>query len=195
MRLLSALLLAVVLVASAGPSAAAEKRPEVDIDTSMGLIRVQLYADKAPITVKNFLAYVQKGHYNGTLFHRVVNDTLIQGGGFSKEWDEKPTDPPIKNEASSDLKNVKGTIAMARTAVLDSATAQFFINAKDNPEFDHQDRTEKGFGYAVFGKVTKGMDVVQKIARVSTTVFGRMREVPLKPVVINSITLRTRGSR
>jgi cyclophilin family peptidyl-prolyl cis-trans isomerase len=162
--------------------------PVVVIKTSMGEMEAELFENKAPITVKNFLNYVQKGHYKNTTFHRVIDNFMIQGGGFDKEMKEKSTDASIKNEANKDLKNEKGTLAMARTNVVDSATAQFFINVNDNSFLDHRDETDQGFGYAVFGKITKGMPVVNKIKSVKTGIRGMMEDVPLEPVVILDIT-------
>jgi len=153
----------------------------------MGNIKIELYPDKAPITVKNFLDYVNSNFYNGTIFHRVINNFMIQGGGFTEDMHPKATKSPIKNEATNGLKNKRGTIAMARTMIVDSATAQFFINQKDNPFLDHRDNSMQGFGYAVFGKVIEGMDVVDKIASVQTGVRKGFQDVPLTPVVIKSV--------
>ena len=152
----------------AGPALAQDAgkdNPTVVIKTSKGEIEAALYRDKAPITVDNFMKYVEAGFYTGTIFHRVICDFMIQGGGFNRYFTQKPTRPPIKNEAANGLKNERGTLAMARTSVVDSATAQFFINLKDNAGLNHSSRD---YGYAVFGKVTKGMDVVDAIARVQT---------------------------
>jgi cyclophilin family peptidyl-prolyl cis-trans isomerase len=177
----------------AGQSAgggAAGKNPVVVIATSLGDIDVELYPDKAPVTVKNFLDYVESKQYDGTVFHRVIKDFMIQGGGFTPDMKQKSTKAPIKNEAGNGLKNQVGTIAMARTSDVDSATAQFFINTKDNVFLDHKSETPQGFGYAVFGKVTGGLDVVRKIEAVSTTNKGMLQDVPAEPVVIKSITLK-----
>lgn len=157
--------------------------PTVILDTSMGEITVELFADKAPITVENFLKYVDDGFYNGTIFHRVIPDFMVQGGGFTDDMTQKPTRDPIKNEADNGLSNDPYTLAMARTSVVDSATAQFFINVADNAFLDHGSRD---FGYAVFGKVTKGEDVVDRIADVKTGARGGMRDVPTESVTINS---------
>ena len=160
----------------------------VVISTNYGDITVELDAAKAPITVKNFLAYVDSKFYDGTIFHRVIKNFMIQGGGFDQNMRQKPTNAPIKNEAGNGLKNTRGTIAMARTSVIDSATAQFFINTVDNGFLDHQDESVRGFGYAVFGKVTDGMAVVDAIAGVKTGQFGPFSDVPTPaPVVITSI--------
>ncbi len=159
------------------------------LSTSVGDIKVELYEDKAPETVKNFLGYVSDKFYDGTIFHRVIPDFMIQGGGFDKDMHQKPTKAPVKNEAGNGVKNDTGTIAMARTNVVDSATAQFFINVKDNASLNHRDETQAGFGYAVFGKVGDGMDVVHKIEHVATTTKGMNQNVPMEPVVIKSITV------
>jgi len=155
----------------------------------MGDIKIELNEDKAPVTVKNFLAYVNDKFYDGTIFHRVIPDFMIQGGGMDKDMKEKKTNAPIKNEAGNGLKNDVGTLAMARTSVVDSATAQFFINVKDNGFLNHRDETPTGFGYAVFGKVVDGMDVVRKIEHVATTNKGMNQNVPVEAVVIKSVTV------
>jgi len=165
------------------------KNPVIIMETSMGTIRVELYPDKAPVSVANFLAYVDKGFYDGTLFHRIVPGFVIQGGGFEHGMKKKPTDPPIKNEAGNGLKNLRGTLSMARTAVVDSATSQFFISLADNDSLDHQDDTDPGFGYAVFGKVIEGMDVVDAIAKVKTTTKGQYKDAPVKDVLIKTARL------
>ncbi|HWP93721.1 MAG TPA: peptidylprolyl isomerase [Thermodesulfobacteriota bacterium] len=154
--------------------------------TSLGDIKIELYPDKAPITVENFLSYAKDGFYNGTIFHRVIPGFMIQGGGFTPNMEQKPTKSPIKNEADNGLKNEPGTIAMARTSVVDSATSQFFINQVDNQFLNHGSRD---FGYAVFGKVVEGMDVVNKIAQVKTGRVGPFQDVPLEPVVIESVKI------
>lgn len=159
--------------------------PVVLIKTSKGDIKVELYKEKAPISVENFLSYVNDGYYSGTIFHRVIKNFMIQGGGFTADMKQKPTKDPIKNEAKNGLSNAKGTLAMARTAVVDSATSQFFINHADNKFLDHGTRD---YGYAVFGKVIEGMDVVDKIAIVPT---GH-QDVPTETVTIESITLVTK---
>ena len=161
--------------------------PNVVIKTSAGEIEAELFEDKAPISVKNFLSYVDKGFYKNLIFHRVINNFMIQGGGFDKDMKEKPTGTPIKNEADNGLKHEVGTLGMARTNQVDSATAQFFINVADNNFLNHRDKSEAGFGYAVFGKVTKGMPVVNKIKMVKTGIRGMMEDVPLEPVVILDI--------
>ena len=158
--------------------------PQVEIKTNMGAITVELYPDKAPETVKNFLQYAQDGFYNGTVFHRVIDGFMIQGGGFTEDLTYKPARAPIKNEASNGLKNDVGTLAMARTSDPHSATAQFFINVSNNEFLNYPGRD--GYGYAVFGKVIKGMEVVDKIAKVATALKPPHQNVPVKPVVIES---------
>ncbi len=162
---------------------AENKHPVVVINTNMGTIEMTLDAERAPISVKNFMSYVSESFYDGTIFHRVIPNFMIQGGGFTSSMTQKPTKPPIKNEAGNGLKNKRGTVAMARTNVVNSATCQFFINHVDNEFLDHTDETPRGFGYAVFGKVTAGMDVVDKIAAVATGA----QDVPRQPVIILSI--------
>ncbi|UZK04011.1 peptidylprolyl isomerase [Venatoribacter cucullus] len=157
---------------------------QVLMKTSQGDITLELDRERAPVSVENFLTYADSGHYNGTVFHRVIKDFMIQGGGFDQNMRQKATLPPIKNEAQNGLKNRRGSIAMARTSVVDSATSQFFINVKDNTFLDHGSRD---FGYAVFGKVTAGMDVVDAIA---TSATGR-RDIPVEPIIIESVTVVT----
>lgn len=161
-------------------------QPTVQINTNLGAIVVELDSEKAPKTVANFLEYVKSGHYSGTIFHRVINRFMIQGGGMTKDMKEKPTRAPIKNEADNGLTNEIGTIAMARTNDPHSATAQFFINVNDNAFLNHTSKDERGWGYAVFGRVTRGMDVAEKIAK-SPTWPG---DVPTQPIVIESIVLK-----
>ncbi|MGH7131397.1 MAG: peptidylprolyl isomerase [Phycisphaerales bacterium] len=158
----------------------------VVMKTSMGEITMELDAAKAPISVENFLKYADKGHYNGTIFHRVINDFMIQGGGFDKDMKQKPTDKPIQNEWKNGLKNKRGTVAMARTSDPNSATSQFFINVKDN-DFLDVDRGD-GAAYCVFGKVVGGMDVVDKIKAVKTGTKNGMQAVPVETVTIESIS-------
>lgn len=169
--------------------AVAGQNPVVLMETNMGNVKIELFPDKAPITVKNFLEYVNSGFYNGTIFHRVINNFMIQGGGFTEQLQPKQTKAPIKNEANNGLKNKRGSIAMARTMIVDSATAQFFINQKDNVFLDHRDNSMQGFGYAVFGQVIEGMDVVDKIANVKTGMNKGFQDVPVSPVVIKSVRL------
>lgn len=162
----------------------------VILETSLGVIKVELYPDKAPVSVKNFLTYAKEGHYDGLIFHRVIRYFMVQGGGFTKEMRERGAKhPPIKNEADNGLKNDRGTLAMARTSVVDSATAQFFINVVNNDVLNHRAKTPQGFGYAVFGKVTEGMEVVDKIRAVPTGNSGMFQDVPLQPVTITKATV------
>ena len=161
----------------------AADNPKVLLTTSLGEVEVELAADKAPISTQNFLKYVDSGFYNGTQFHRVIPGFMVQGGGFDADMRQKDTDAPIKNEADNGLHNVRGTVAMARTQQVDSATSQFFINHRDNDFLDHGSRD---FGYAVFGKVVRGMDVVDQIAQVPTGNRSMMQNVPLEPVKILS---------
>ena len=186
MRKLSLLLLPLFLMVLACNSSVSAGTLVV-IDTNYGEIKLELDEQKAPISVKNFLAYADKGHYNGTIFHRVIKDFMIQGGGMTEDLTPKPTDAQIKNEASNGLKNLRGTIAMARTNVVDSATSQFFINTKDNAFLDHRDTSAQGYGYAVFGKVVAGMDVVDKIGNAPTGMRNRFRDVPVETVTIKSV--------
>ena len=159
------------------------------IETDFGMIELELDEKKAPITVKNFVDYAKSGHYNDTIFHRVIDGFMIQGGGFTADMNQKATKDPIRNEAMNVLKNVRGTIAMARTMVVDSATSQFFINLVDNGFLDFRNPTPQGFGYAVFGKVVKGMEIVDKIAKLQTGNSGMHQDVPVKPVVIKKVTV------
>jgi len=159
------------------------------VSTSMGDIKVALYEKEAPETVKNFLAYVNDKFYDGTIFHRVIPGFMIQGGGFTPDMQQKPTKPPVKNEAANGLKNEVGTLAMARTPDPNSATAQFFINVKNNDFLDYKDSSMQGFGYCVFGKVIEGMDIVRKIELVKTTRKGMHENVPVDAITINAVTL------
>ncbi len=170
------------------PAAPAPAGPVVLIKTSMGDIKVELDKTAAPISVENFIAYANDKFYDGTIFHRVIPAFMIQGGGFDKDMNQKKVSrPPIKNEAGNGLKNLNGTVAMARTSDVNSATAQFFINVKDNPFLDHRDESQQGYGYAVFGKVVEGMDVVQKIEVVTTSTRAPHQNVPNTPVIIESV--------
>ena len=158
--------------------------PYVELETTMGNIVIELNQEKAPNTVANFLEYVKSGHYDGTIFHRVIDGFMIQGGGMDANMKEKSTNAPIQNEADNGLKNEVGTIAMARTSDPHSATAQFFINVKDNSFLNFSGKNPQGWGYAVFGKVTEGMDIVNKIKGVPTGKYGFHADVPTTPVVI-----------
>ncbi|WP_371928007.1 peptidylprolyl isomerase [Moraxella sp. FZLJ2109] len=160
--------------------------PIVEFDTTYGNIVIELNAEKAPVTVANFIDYVESGHYDGLIFHRVIDGFMIQGGGMDSEMNEKRTGTPIKNEADNGLKNTTGTIAMARTSDPHSATAQFFINVRDNDFLNYTSPTPQGWGYAVFGRVIDGMDVVNQIKGVPTGRFGYHADVPTTPIVINS---------
>ena len=179
------------IAAAEAPAPEPEQAKETDmviIKTTLGDIKVKLAADKAPLTVANFLAYVDSKHYDGTIFHRVIDGFMIQGGGFDANMRQKPTKAPIKNEAANGLQNKRGTLAMARTAIVDSATSQFFINVKDNGFLDFRSPDPQGFGYCVFGEVVEGMDVVDKIKGVRTTTKAGMADVPLETVEILSVT-------
>ena len=165
------------------------KNPVVTMATSMGGVRIELDAEKAPTTTKNFLEYVSEGYFDGLIFHRVIPGFMIQGGGFDPKMSQKKTRSPIKNEAANGLKNVTGSLAMARTNDVDSATAQFFINVKDNDFLNHKSPSPDGFGYAVFGQVVEGMDVVRAIEKVRTGNRGMHQDVPVEAVVINSVKL------
>ena len=162
---------------------------KVTMETSMGTISLELNDEKAPETVANFVGYAKAGHYDGTIFHRVIDGFMIQGGGFTKDMNQKPTGEPVRNEAMNGLKNRRGTIAMARTMVVDSATSQFFINLVDNDFLDFQSPTPQGFGYAVFGQVIDGMEVVDKIAKVRTGFSGPHQNVPEDPILIKKVTV------
>ncbi|MGO8703518.1 MAG: peptidylprolyl isomerase [Candidatus Brocadiia bacterium] len=187
----SRLILPIALIGAAlsfgtSSSAAEEKNmanPVVVVETSEGAIKIELWPDKAPKTVENFLSYVDEKFYDGTIFHRVIEKFMIQGGGFTADMVQKKTHPPIKNEARADVKNARGTIAMARTGEVDSATAQFFINTVDNAFLNHAGESPRTFGYAAFGKVIDGMDIVDKIAKVQTG----QGDVPVSVVLIKSI--------
>ncbi|HEY2433396.1 MAG TPA: peptidylprolyl isomerase [Vicinamibacterales bacterium] len=184
------LLLGLLLQAPApgAPVPPAPGNPIVDIETSMGTITVELFKDQAPVSVANFLQYLHEGFYPGTVFHRVVPGYVIQGGGFTSALAEKGTRPPIQNEATNGLANRRGTLAMARTRTLRSATSQFYINLADNPSLDHQGFSPDVFGYAVFGRVIAGMDVVDRIGQVKTGVRDGMEDVPVEPVTIKNVT-------
>jgi peptidyl-prolyl cis-trans isomerase B (cyclophilin B) len=186
------ILLLVGLVAPALAFAASPEtgRPKVRMETNKGVIVIELYPDKAPKTVANFLEYVRTGHYFGTIFHRVIQGFMIQGGGVTADYQGKPLRDPIVNEAGNGLKNLRGTVAMARTGEVNSATAQFFINLKDNSFLDHKNDSPEGFGYCVFGKVVEGMNVVDAIAAVPTGPGGPFaKDVPKTPVVIGNVSV------
>ncbi|HET7619203.1 MAG TPA: peptidylprolyl isomerase [Vicinamibacterales bacterium] len=176
--------------AQAPAASPTSSNPVAVIDTSMGAIAIELLPDRAPASVANFLEYVRDGFYAGTVFHRVVSGYVVQGGGFTPELVEKATRPPIRNEAANGLRNVRGSVAMARTSGLRTATSQFYINVANNHELDHRGYTPDDFGYAVFGRVIEGMDVVDRIAAVETASRDGMDDVPVTPVVIKSVTIR-----
>ncbi len=163
--------------------------PIIKMETNKGTITIELYADKAPISTENMVNYVKDAFYDGTIFHRVIPGFMIQGGGMNPDMSEKTTKAPIKNEANNGLKNDRGTLAMARTNIPHSASSQFFINLKDNDFLNHSSETPQGWGYAVFGKVTEGMDVVDKIAKVKTGSHGPHGDVPLEAVIITKMTV------
>lgn len=176
---------ALSVLAAVTPAVAGDT-PRVVLDTTKGQIVLELYPAKAPDTVKNFLAYVDSGFYNGTIFHRVIPGFMIQGGGFTQDMQQKPTRPPIKIESDNGFKNERGTIAMARTQDPNSATAQFFINSVDNVFLNFTAKTPQGWGYAVFGKVVQGMETVELISKTKTGPKGMHRDVPVEPILINA---------
>jgi cyclophilin family peptidyl-prolyl cis-trans isomerase len=187
-------LLVLAALALAAPLAAQAANPQVDLDTTLGRIRLELFPAAAPKTVENFLEYVKAKQYDGTQFHRVIAGFMIQGGGFTADFKQKPTRPSIQHEGAASVKaglsNQPGTIAMARTSDPHSASAQFFINVADNKRLDHREATAQGYGYVVFGKVVSGMDVVEKIAAVKTGAAGPFRsDVPEERVLIKSATV------
>jgi peptidyl-prolyl cis-trans isomerase B (cyclophilin B) len=175
--------------AAQGAPKADATHPRVALDTSKGRIVLELDAEKAPKTVANFLQYVKAGHYDGVIFHRVIDGFMIQTGGFTADMTQKPTKPPVQNEADNGLRNDRGTIAMARTADPNSASAQFFINTVNNDSLNHRSKTQQGWGYTVFGKVVEGMDVVDQIAKVRTGNKGGHQNVPVEPVTIKKATV------
>jgi peptidyl-prolyl cis-trans isomerase B (cyclophilin B) len=164
-----------------------ETNPMVTMETSMGTMKIELFKDRAPISVRNFLSYVNEGYYDGLIFHRVIKNFMIQGGGLDENMQQKKTKFAIKNEATNGLKNLRGTLAMARTAVVDSATSQFFVNVVDNGFLDNKGKRPEEFGYAVFGQVVEGMDVVDAIREVKTGAKAGHSDVPVEPVFITSV--------
>lgn len=176
-----------LLFLSLNLSAANKKNPKVLMKTTLGDITIELYPDKAPATVKNFLKYVDSGFYKGTIFHRVINGFMIQGGGFTKDMKKKEAIDTVKNEADNGLKNETGTIAMARTNEPHSASSQFFINVNDNSSLNHTSKTPMGWGYAVFGKVIKGMPVVNQIKKTKTKTMSYYQNVPVAPIIITEV--------
>ena len=190
LRSLALVLAPLVLAWSAASPSAQEANPVVMMETSLGTITIELYKDQAPKSVENFLAYVSSGFYEGTVFHRVIPGFMIQGGGMTADLNRKATRESIENEATNGLKNARGTLAMARTADVNSATSQFFINTVDNAMLDHRSTNASEFGYAVFGIVTEGMDVVDKIRAVPTGTRGPFQDVPNEPVMIQSVRVQ-----
>ncbi|MGM0593343.1 MAG: peptidylprolyl isomerase [Pseudomonadota bacterium] len=188
MRRLLPLLMALFVSACNADGNSAPSGPRVLMQTSMGEMVIELYPEKAPKSVDNFLRYADDGFYDGTLFHRVIDDFMIQGGGFTPDMEKKPTRAPIMNEADNGLRNTIGTLAMARTMEPHSATSQFFINVGMNSNLDFREKTPRGWGYAVFGRVVKGMDVVEAIKSVETTQKGMHRDVPAEDVIIHKVT-------
>lgn len=197
MKYLHGLLLAVSIVLAPTSAFTQNNQPDkegnhmvkVTMDTSKGVIKLELDADKAPLTVTNFVEYAKSGFYDNTIFHRVIPGFMIQGGGFDPDMKQKTTRAPVKNEASNGLKNLAGTIAMARTSDPHSATAQFFINCVDNDFLNFKSETPQGWGYTVFGKVVEGMDTVKTIEKVSTGTSSGMGDVPVEPVIIRAVTI------
>lgn len=189
MHFLAVAALVLVLFCCALGAWAQTQNPRVRLETSQGVIVVELFADKAPKTVKNFIDYASEGFFDDTVFHRVIKGFMIQGGGLTADMQRKTTHDPIPNEADNGLKNLRGTVAMARTPDPHSASSQFFINTVDNGFLDHRDKTQKDWGYCVFGKVVEGMEVVEAIEGVPTTVKGAYRDVPAAAVVIRRVAL------
>ena len=181
------------IVGSAAAQGGTSTHPRVSFDTSKGKIVIELFEDKAPKTVANFLQYVKSGHFDGTIFHRVIPGFVIQGGGFTADMTQKPTKPPIQNEADNGLKNSRGTLSMARTQDPNSASSQFFINLKDNASLDHKGKSVQGWGYAVFGQVVEGMDVVDQVAQVRTGRKGYFDDVPVEPIVVSKAQVLGNG--
>lgn len=193
-KLVVALSIGLCLAGTAGAEDAKESKsvkaghnPVVVMETSLGTVKMELFQKEAPISVKNFIDYTNGGYYNSTIFHRVIPNFMIQGGGFTADMKTKPPKAPIKNEAGNGLKNDRGTLAMARSMMVDSASSQFFINVVNNDYLNHRDNSPQGFGYAVFGKVIEGMDVVDKIAAVKTGMQKGFQDVPETAVVIKSM--------
>jgi peptidyl-prolyl cis-trans isomerase B (cyclophilin B) len=188
--LISLLAATSIALAAETPKKMSEQAIQVKFETTLGAFVVQLNAAKAPVTVENFLTYVKEGHYDGTIFHRVIPGFMAQGGGYTADFKQKPTHRPIKNEADNGLLNKRGTIAMARTPDPNSASSQFFINYVDNAFLDYKSPTPQGWGYAVFGEVVEGMNVVDEMAKIPTGPGGPMpSDVPEKPIVVNKATV------
>jgi peptidyl-prolyl cis-trans isomerase B (cyclophilin B) len=189
MAQLSLALVMLLMIPAAASAAGTATKPRVKFETSKGTFVLELDAEKAPKTVANVLQYVKAGHYDGTVFHRVIPDFMIQGGGFAADMTQKKTQAPVTNEADNGLKNTRGTVAMARTNDPHSATSQFFVNLKDNTFLNHTGKNVQGWGYTVFGHVVEGMDVVDAIAAVRTGNKGPHQNVPIEPVVITKATV------
>jgi len=190
-----AMLALCVCIAGCNSSSVNKKpSPVVEFRTTMGDIQIKLYPGDAPVSVSNFLSYVKRGFYNGTIFHRVIDGFMVQGGGFDANLRKKPTDPPIVNEANNGMRNYRGTVAYARANDINSATAQFFINLVDNAQLNYKNSTSAGFGYCVFGEVVSGMEVVDAIANVKTGEKNGMRDVPVAPIIILSSRIVSPGA-
>jgi len=185
-----ALILGLALQAQAPLQPANPANPIVVLETSLGDIVIELRQDRAPVSVQNFLAYARSGHYDGTIFHRVLKGFMIQGGGYTPDLESRPTRPPIRNEATNGLRNLRGTVAMARSSAVRSATAEFFINVEDNSKLNHRGLTPDMYGYAVFGRVLEGMDVVDRIAAVAVKPVDGHEAVPVEPIVIRRVRPR-----
>lgn len=178
-----------LFLAMLGTTAMSDTQPKVQFDTNKGTIVIELNQEKAPLTVENFLSYVKSGFYDGVIFHRVIPNFMIQGGGFTPDMQQKPTQENINNEANNGLKNIKGSIAMARTSAPHSASSQFFINVKDNSFLDFTSETPQGWGYAVFGQVINGIEVVEAIENVTTGIVGPHSDVPKEAVIIEKASV------
>ena len=190
-----AMLALCVCIAGCNSSSVNKKpSPVVEFRTTMGDIQIKLYPGDAPVSVSNFLSYVKRGFYNGTIFHRVIDGFMVQSGGFDANLRKKPTDPPIVNEANNGMRNYRGTVAYARANDINSATAQFFINLVDNAQLNYKNSTSAGFGYCVFGEVVSGMEVVDAIANVKTGEKNGMRDVPVAPIIILSSRIVSPGA-
>ena len=183
------LVITAIIFLNNGANAEMTTNTKIIIKTTSGDIKIELYDDKAPITSENFIKYIESGYFTDTIFHRVIKDFMIQGGGFTAEMDEKDSMPPIQNEANNGVSNERGTIAMARTPDPHSASSQFFINLKDNNFLDFTAETPQGWGYCAFGKVFEGMDILDKIALVDTGSYGAHQDVPKEPITINEIII------
>jgi len=183
------LVITTIIFLNSGANAEMTTNTKIIIKTTSGDIKIELYDDKAPITSENFKKYIESGYFTDTIFHRVIKDFMIQGGGFTAEMSEKDSMPPIKNEANNGISNERGTIAMARTPDPHSASSQFFINLKDNNFLDFTAETSQGWGYCAFGKVFEGMDILDKIALVNTGSYGAHQDVPKEPITINEIII------